>query len=193
MPALPQIGQNDMMKWANFAGISVNMLKTIVVAASENQVIGKGNELPWRLPDDLKFFKKLTTGKPVLMGRKTFESLGRALPDRLNIVLSRTVPQLPEEVLHFDALPEAMDYLDQKDVAEVCIIGGGILFAETLSQADQVFLTRVHTHIDGGDAFFPELDPAMWVLVWQEDHPADQKHAFPFTFQQYLKRASTDQ
>jgi dihydrofolate reductase len=164
------------------------MLITIVVAASENQVIGIGNALPWHLSDDLKFFKKVTLGKPVLMGRKTFESMGKALPGRLNIVLSRSTPVLPEGVMHFSSLPDALGYLEQQHTEELCIIGGGVLFTETLSCTDQVYLTRVHTVLEHGDAFFPELKPGDWDLVWEEYHPADDKHAYAFTFQHYKRK-----
>jgi dihydrofolate reductase len=123
------------------------MIKTIVVAASENNVIGIDNNLPWHLPDDLKFFKKTTLGKPVLMGRKTFESLGRPLPNRLNIVLSRSKQALPEGVLQFSDYNEAILYLEGKHTEEVCIIGGGVVFANTLDLVDQLFITRVHTSL----------------------------------------------
>lgn len=164
------------------------MLITIVVAASENQVIGVGNALPWHLSDDLKFFKKVTLGKPVLMGRKTFESMGKALPGRMNMVLSRSAPALPEGVLHFGSLPDALGFLKQQDIPELCIIGGGVLFAEALPYTDQVYLTRVHAVLEQGDAFFPELRPEDWELVWQEEHPADEKHIHAFTFQQYKRK-----
>jgi dihydrofolate reductase len=160
---------------------------TLVVAASENNVIGKGNQLPWHLSDDLKFFKQVTSGKPVVMGRKTFESLGRPLPNRLNIVLSRSAISLPEGVLLFHALQEALEYLRQQALPEACIIGGGIVFEEALPVATQVYLTRVHTTIADGEAFFPELSPDQWQLTWESAHPADEKHAYAFTFQQYKR------
>jgi len=160
---------------------------TLVVAASENNVIGIGNQLPWHLSDDLKFFKKVTSGKPVVMGRKTFESLGRPLPNRLNIVLSRSGMSLPEGVLLYHSLQEAIDFLRQQETPEVCIIGGGVVFKEALPLADQVYLTRVHTTIDNGEAFFPVLSPSEWELVWESAHPADEKHTYAFTFLQYKR------
>lgn len=164
------------------------MQTILVVAASENNVIGKGNELPWHLPDDLKFFKKITSGKPVVMGRKTFESLGRALPNRLNIVLSRQQPALTEGVLHYTSLEDALAFLQAGQTPEACIIGGGIIFKEAIALADEVYLTRVHTVIPDGDAFFPELSSGEWELSWEEHHPADEKHQFSFTFQQYKRK-----
>lgn len=159
---------------------------TLVVAASENNVIGTNNELPWHLSDDLKFFKKVTSGKPVIMGRKTFESIGFVLPKRLNIVLSRNNPALPEGVLHFSSLAKALAHLQDIGTEEVCIIGGGTVFNESLPLADKVFLTRVHTQLDG-DTFFPELEPDNWRLEKEEFHPQDERHAFSFTFREYTR------
>jgi dihydrofolate reductase len=157
-----------------------------VVAASENNVIGVQNQLPWHLPDDLKFFKKTTTGKPVIMGRKTYESLGKPLPNRINIVLSAQPElQLPEGVLHFHAINGALEVLRDAGHETVCIIGGGQIFQETIGITDTVYLTRVHTHIDNGEAFFPHIDHSHFVLAWEEHHPADEKHAFSFTFQRF--------
>lgn len=163
------------------------MVKTIVVAASENNVIGINNELPWHLSDDLKFFKKITLGKPVLMGRKTFESLGRPLPKRLNIVLSRSAIQLPDGVMHFGAYYEAIAYLEEQNTEEVCVIGGGVVFAEKLHTVDQVYLTRVHTVLENGEVFFPELPATEWEKVWEEYHAADENHNYAFTFQHYKR------
>lgn len=164
------------------------MTITMVVAASENNVIGVHNQLPWHLPDDLKFFKQRTLGKPVLMGRKTFESMGRALPGRLNIVLSRQEPVLPAGVLHFRSGKDALHFLESQGAEEVCIIGGGVVFGEWLDHADQIFLTRVHTLLSEGEAFFPELPVSDWVRVWSEYHEADERHPFSFTFEQYKRK-----
>lgn len=163
------------------------MILTIVVAASENNVIGINNNLPWHLPNDLKFFKKITLGKPVLMGRKTFESLGRPLPNRLNIVLSRSLQPLPDGVLQYKNYAEAFEYLSNALTEEVCIIGGGVVFAELLENVDQVYLTRVHTTLENGEVFFPILDNKVWTKVWEEHHPADEQHQYSYTFQQFKK------
>lgn len=164
------------------------MIRTIVVAASENNVIGVHNTLPWHLPNDLKFFKKVTLGKPVLMGRKTFESLGRPLPKRLNIVLSGKEIALPDGVLHFYTYREAIAYLENLQTEEVCVIGGGVVFRDVLDSMDQVYLTRVHTVLEEGDVFFPELDSADWQKVWEEFHPEDEQHRHSFTFQQFKRK-----
>ncbi len=164
------------------------MICTIVVAASENNVIGIANQLPWHLPVDLKFFKKTTLEKPILMGRKTFESLGKPLPKRLNIVLSRKRMILPAGVLHFENEQKALDFLKEKDTTEVCIIGGGVVFKDALEYADQIFLTRVHTQIENGEVFFPVLDLNIWEQVWEEYHPKDEQHLYDFTFEQYKRK-----
>lgn len=162
------------------------MIISAVVAMSENNAIGRNNELPWHLPDDLKFFKKMTLGKPVLMGRNTFESLGKPLVNRLNIVVStRENLQLPEGVLLYNSLDAAIERMQQEATEEVCIIGGGEIFVQTLDQTDRIYLTRVHTVIDDAHTFFPHLDHTHWKLTWEEQHFKDEKHAYDFTFQQW--------
>ncbi len=161
----------------------------IVVAASENNVIGLDNKLPWHLPDDLKFFKKMTQGMPVIMGRHTWESLGKPLSGRLNIVLSSTLKQAPAEgVLIFKDLEEALDSLRQQDHEDIAIIGGGQIYHAALPFTQVVYLTRVHTILDKGTAFFPEMLPDEWKLTWEEEHAADEKHAYPFTFQKWERK-----
>ncbi|PSK89046.1 dihydrofolate reductase [Taibaiella chishuiensis] len=161
------------------------MQVSMIVAASENNVIGVDNELPWRLPDDLKFFKKQSLGKPVIMGKNTWISLGKALPGRLNIVISATLKEVPEGVLVFSRIEEALDYLRAQHHAEVAIIGGGQIYKAAMHLADVIYMTRVHTTINNGTAFFPVIAPGQWQLVWEEAHPADDKHAFAFTFQRW--------
>lgn len=160
----------------------------IVVAASENNVIGLDNQLPWHLPDDLKFFKKMTTGMPVVMGKNTWKSLGKALPGRLNVVISSTLTDLPEGVLHFDTLEAALEYLRTQQLEEISIIGGGQLYHSALDFTNTVYLTRVHAVLEKGTAFFPSLPSEDWELVWEEFHPADERHAFGFTFQQWERK-----
>lgn len=161
------------------------MTLSAIVALSENNAIGKNNQLPWHLPDDLKFFKKTTMGKPVLMGRKTFESMGKPLPGRLNIVVSHQENlQLPEGVFLYNNLQQALLFLQDQPVEEAFIIGGGRIFSETINDIDRLYLTRVHTFIEDASAFFPDIDHSHFHLVWDEKHPADEKHEFSFTFQQ---------
>lgn len=162
------------------------MILSAIVAVSENNAIGKDNQLPWHLPEDLKFFKQKTSGKPVLMGRKTFDSLGKPLKNRLNIVLSRTEGlALPEGVLLEHDITAAIKKLEEQNTEEAFIIGGGKVFEETMDVIDRLYITRVKTSIKDADAFFPHIDHSHWKLVWEEAHKADEKHAFDYTFQQY--------
>jgi dihydrofolate reductase len=162
------------------------MILSFIVAAAEDNAIGKHNTLPWNLPEDLKFFKRTTIGKPVIMGRKTFESLGRPLPGRLNIVLSTQehLP-LPESVEIYHDINAAVERLQQENIEEGFIIGGGKVFSETINVVDRMYITRVHTTVPDADAFFPEIDHTHWKLVWEEKHKADDKHKYDFDFQQY--------
>jgi dihydrofolate reductase len=162
------------------------MTLSFIVAASDNNAIGVKNELPWRLPEDLKFFKRTTLGKPVIMGRKTYESLGKPLPGRLNIVLSQTGNiELPEGVLLFDSLAEAIERVEDEDVEEAFIIGGGKIFDLAMPYVDRMYITRVHATIDNADAFFPKIDHSHWKMVWEEKHTKDEKHQYDYAFQQY--------
>jgi dihydrofolate reductase len=162
------------------------MIVSAIVAAAENNAIGKNNQLPWYLPEDLKFFKRTTLGKPVLMGRKTYESLGKPLPGRLNIVMSKQKNiELPDGVLQARDLSTAMETLEQQNNDEVFIIGGGKIFEETLQDIDRLYMTRVHTTIPDADVFFPHIDHSHWKLAWEEPHTKDEKHAYDFTFQRW--------
>lgn len=162
------------------------MIVSFIVAVSENNAIGKDNILPWHLPEDLKFFKRTTMGKPVMMGRKTFESLGKPLPGRLNIVVTTNKDfSVPEGVLLYNNLEEAVERLQQEPVEEGFIIGGGQIFAETMEAADRMYITRVACTIDDANAFFPDIDHTHWKLTWEEPHHTDEKHKYDYTFQQY--------
>lgn len=152
---------------------------SIVVAAARNGVIGSANQLPWRLPDDLRRFKALTLGKPVLMGRRTFESIGRPLPERTNIVISRQRrPQLAGCTL-VDSIASALSLLSP--IAEVMVIGGAQIYQQCLAACTTIYLTRVHADIDG-DVVFPQLQPGQWRERLIEEHPADAQHAHAFSF-----------
>lgn len=152
---------------------------SLILAVSENDVIGKDNALPWRLPADLKYFKAVTLGKPVLMGRKTWDSLGKPLPGRLNIVISRQADlQLPGAVVA-PSMNEAMRAAGSAE--ELMIIGGAEIFREALPRADRIYLTRVHAHIEG-DVFFSALNPTEWREASREDYAADERHAYAYSF-----------
>lgn len=158
---------------------------TLIAALDRNRAIGRGNTLPWHLPDDLKRFKALTLGKPVLMGRKTAESLGRALPKRRNLVLTRSGRVPFEGMEAVDSIDAAIALAQADGATELCVIGGGELYALALPHAARMHLTHVETAIDGCDAFFPAFDPAQWRVVAREAHAADEKHAFAFAFVDY--------
>ena len=155
---------------------------TLIVAAAENNAIGKDNKMPWHLPNDFKYFKKNTLEHSVVMGRKTFESIGKPLPERRNIILTRDMNYTHEEVDVANSVQEVQNYC--RDEREIFIIGGAEIYKQTLPLADKVLLTRVHTTIDG-DAYFPELLDHEWNLVSAEKHDKDEKHAFDYTFEVY--------
>ena len=152
-----------------------------------NCAIGRDNDLPWRLPDDLKRFKALTLGKPVLMGRKTAESLGRALPGRRNLVLTRG-GRVPFDGMEAVAsVDEALQAAREAGAAELCVIGGAQVYRLLLPRADAMHLTLVDAAVEGADTFFPEFDAADWVETRREAHPADSRHAFGYAFVDYLR------
>ncbi len=158
----------------------------MIVALDRNRGIGRDNDLPWRLPDDLQHFKALTLGKPVLMGRKTALSLGRALPGRTNLVLTRS-GQVPFAGMRaVGSLDEARAIAEDEGATELCIIGGGEIFAQLLDQADALYLTWVDAEVHA-DVHFPEIDPTQWTEVSRTHHPADERHAFAFDFVDYLR------
>ena len=152
---------------------------SLVVAADEEGGIGRGGGLPWHLPADLKHFRALTMGKPVIMGRRTWESIGRPLPERRNVVVSRQPSlQVPGcEVA--GSLDDALRLVD--DAAEACVIGGAEIYRLALPLADLIHLTRVHARVEA-DTFLPPLDPREWRLQSREEHAADERHAYPFSF-----------
>lgn len=158
------------------------MYISLVVAAANNNVIGKDNRLLWHLPNDMKFFKNVTWGMPVIMGRKTFESLGKPLPGRKNIVLSRSSGFQPEGVVVVKSMEDAGFLVKQMDVKEMMVIGGGEIFNMVFEKAKRIYLTRVDAAPEG-DAWFPAIDPKEWKLVSKKDHEADARHAFNYSFQ----------
>jgi dihydrofolate reductase len=156
----------------------------LIAALDRAGAIGRGNALPWRLPDDLQRFKALTLGQPVLMGRKTAQSLGRALPGRRNLVLTRSgqVPFAGMEPVA--SLAEA-----RAGAGRLMVIGGGEIYAMTLPLATRLHLTHVDTMVEQADAFFPPVDPALWAPESRTAHGADARHAFGFEFVDYRRRA----
>ncbi|MDP4283057.1 MAG: dihydrofolate reductase [Bacteroidota bacterium] len=157
-----------------------------IVAASENNIIGSNNELPWKLPNDFKYFKNKTWGMPVIMGRNTFESLKKDLPGRINIVLTQKKDWQPENVFVAHTVEEAIEKAKESDAKEIFIIGGGEIFKQTIGIVNRIYLTRVHT-IAEGDTTYPELDASQWKLTNSESFPADEKNNYPYTFEVWDK------
>ncbi len=164
------------------------MLISLIVAASTNHAIGKNNELLWKLPNDMKFFKQTTWAMPVVMGRKTFESLkGKPLNGRLNIVITRNNNYEAAGAVVVNSLQKAIAVAEENDYKELFVIGGGEIYAAAMQQAQQLYLTRVEVVIEG-DTYFPEMDMAEWNLVMDEFHEADEKHAYSYRFQKWIKQ-----
>ncbi len=158
---------------------------TLIVAVADSGVIGRDNALPWHLPEDLKRFKRITLGKPVVMGRKTFESIGKPLPGRQNIVVTRDANYRREGVSVVHGPDDALRAAD--GAAEIMVIGGADLFRVFLPRAGRVHLTRVHGDIEG-DIRWPALDQRQWHVVERESYPADERHAYSMTFEVWEKR-----
>ena len=158
---------------------------SLLAALDHNFAIGKGNALPWHLSDDLKRFKALTLGKPLLMGRKTAESLGRALPRRLNLVLTRSNRVPFDGMQAVETLEQALFIAELEQAEELCVIGGGEVFALALPRATRMHLTFVDTVVAGADAFFPRFDPNGWREFSREAHQADARNEFAFEFVDY--------
>lgn len=157
-----------------------------IVAASENNVIGSNNNLPWNLPNDFKYFKNKTWGMPVIMGRKSFESLKKALPGRINIVVTSKKDWHPDEVYVADNINNAIEKASEADAKEIFIIGGGEIFKQTIEIISRIYLTRVHAIIEG-DTFYPEIKEDHWKLVDEQSFPADDKHNYAYTFEVWEK------
>jgi dihydrofolate reductase len=153
------------------------MRRALVVAVARNGVIGRDNQLPWRLPDDLAYFKRVTMGRPVVMGRRTFESIGKALPGRANIVVTHNSSFRAPGCTVVHSLDAAWKAAGDAD--EACVIGGTSLFEEALPTADVIHLTEVEADVEG-DTYFPPFDRSQWRETEVARHPADERHAYPF-------------
>jgi dihydrofolate reductase len=159
-----------------------------MVAVASNGVIGRDNSLPWHLPEDLRYFKRTTLGKPIIMGRKTFESIGRPLPGRPNIVVSRSVDLTASGVTVVDSLALALANGQALAAAsgaeELVVIGGAQIYAAALPLASRLYVTEVHAMVEG-DTWFPPLDPAHWQEIAREEHPATADNPYPYAFVVY--------
>jgi len=161
------------------------MLVSIIAAMDRNRLIGNNNQLPWHLPADLVHFKRVTMGKPIIMGRKTYESIGRPLPGRTNIVLTRSSDFSAEGVLTANTLEQALNHVSAED--EVMIIGGSTIYELTLPEADRLYLTYVEDSFEG-DAWFPDFDLEQWSIVASEEHSADEKNSSAYRFVTYARK-----
>jgi dihydrofolate reductase len=160
---------------------------SFIVAMDENRVIGKDNQLPWRLPEDLKFFKRVTMGHPIAMGRKTHESIGRVLPGRENIVITRQADYLSEGCTVFHSVEDFVkDSKNQSD--EIFVIGGAEIFKETFAYTDRLYITLIHEEF-AGDTYFPEFDLNKWKLMSSEKGIKDDKNPYDYEFLIYERKS----
>jgi len=158
---------------------------TLIAAVAENSALGKDNQLLWHLPNDFKRFKNITTGHYIIMGRKTFESFPKPLPNRTHVIISRQTDYHVPGCIIVDSVQHALEVCPNDQ--EIFIIGGGQIYNQSLEIADKLDITKVHQTFDA-DTFFPEIDLNIWTLVSSEFHPKDEKHLIDFTFQTYLRK-----
>lgn len=164
------------------------MQKNIIVAVSDNNAIGRNNELLWHLSEDLRFFRRSTTGYPVIMGRKTFESIGRPLPKRVNIVVSRSY-KTGEEVAVVPSLEDAFRLAEETNLERCFVIGGGQIYAQALPLVDRLVVTHVHTVIEDADIFFPPIDTEVWQIAERSELFTDEETGYTFEFVEYLRQS----
>ncbi len=161
------------------------MIVSLVAAASENNVIGKNNTLPWRMPADMKFFKNLTINHTVVMGRKTYESMGKPLPGRKNIIITRNKDFKADGCIVLGSFPEVLEYC--KTESEIFVIGGAEIYHQLISKADKIYLTRIHSKFEG-DAYFPDIQANEWEETLRSSFTADEKNPYSYSFLEFLRR-----
>lgn len=166
------------------------MILSLIAAIGKNNELGKSNQLLWQLPDDMKHFKELTSGRAVIMGRKTFESIGRTLPNRMNIIITTNPNFVANGAIIVSSLTEAIAKAKEDTDGEVFIIGGGMIYAEALPIADRLYLTHVDTDFPDADTFFPEVNCDEWDMVGSESHPSDDRHPYDFRYATYERKKS---
>lgn len=164
------------------------MLISAIVAVASNQVIGADNQIPWYLPADLKYFKKVTLGHHIIMGRKNFESIGRALPGRTNVVITRNPFYIATNCVVVHSLEEALQFAADNNETEAFVIGGGDIYRQSMPLLDRLYLTRVACNPEG-DVFFPEIAPEEWTLLSEDAQQPDERNPFPYTFQVFQRKA----
>ena len=158
---------------------------TLIAAVAENNALGKNNQLLWHLPDDFKRFKNVTSGHYIIMGRKTFESFPKPLPNRTHVIITRQKDYTSENCIVVDSLQKAIAVCPKDE--EIFIIGGGEIYNQSIETANKLDITRLH-HTFEADTFFPEINLNKWKLASTEFHPKDEKHRFDFTFETYLRK-----
>ena len=162
------------------------MEKCLIVAIADNNAIGRDNALLWHISEDLKFFRRTTIGCPVIMGRKTYESIGRPLPHRINIVISRgTEAPVGTALVHY--LEEAFEIAEATNLERCFVMGGGQIYAQALDHVDRLVVTHVHTVIEDADTFFPPIDPSVWQVEERSEMLHDEETGFNFEFVQYIR------
>ena len=163
------------------------MEKCIIVAIADNNAIGRDNTLLWHISEDLKFFRRNTLGCPVIMGRKTYESIGRPLPKRINLVISRS-DAAPDGVELVHSLEEAFQQAEATNLERCFVMGGGQIYAQAMDQVDRLIVTHVHTVIEDADTFFPEIDPSVWQVEERSEMFRDEESSYEFEFVNYIRR-----
>lgn len=164
------------------------MIVSAIVAVGENNVMGRNNDIPWYLPADLKYFKKTTLGHHIIMGRKTFQSIGRPLPKRTNVVITRQPFYIASGCVMTNSIEQALQIAADNGEEEVFIIGGGEIYKHSQAYWDKLYLTKVDVKIDDGDTFFPEVDFSEWEEIFTEQHQADEKNEMDYSFHIYNRK-----
>lgn len=163
------------------------MKVSAIVAIDKNYAIGQNNQIPWYLPADLKYFKKTTIHHHVIMGRKTFESIGRPLPKRTNIVITRNPFYVATDAIVLHSMEEALQFAKEGGEKEAFIIGGGIIYEAAFPLLDRIYITEVETEVEAPEVFFPKFDPTEWNLISESHHLADEKNEFNYTIKIFEK------
>ncbi len=163
------------------------MLVSTIVAVAADNVIGKGNQIPWYLPADLKYFKAMTTGHHVIMGRKCFESIGRPLPNRTNVVITRDLFFAATGCVVVHSLEEALNFAFENEEAEAFVIGGGEIYKQSMTYWDKIYITEVDLKVDG-DIYFPSINEAEWIETKAEKHVPDEKNEYNYCFKVLERR-----
>ncbi len=168
------------------------MTISAILAVSRNRVIGKNNDLPWHLPADMKYFMNTTRNHHIIMGRKTFESLGKPLKNRVNIVLTRDLFYAASGIIVTHTMDEALQVAEDGGESEVFIIGGAEIYRQSLPVLDKIYITEIDLEVEGGDAFFDELNSDFWELDSCESHQPDEKNKYPYSFKVFKSKSPAD-